>query len=153
MPCQTHIAYTAFMGIVVKIKESRTNYIVLETIRQTRRPASEQFEKVIDEILNEKPKGITLTFDMASVDYISSMGIRLILLTRKKLNNTMASSSLPMFKNPSSMSSSSLRSFQAGAYSPASRRPTPTSIASKIRSKSLTKPPSRLIRPLSSRTT
>ncbi|MFC4996003.1 hypothetical protein [Rubritalea tangerina] len=73
---------------------------------------------MIDEILNEKPKGITLTFDMASVDYISSMGIRLILLTRKKMNNTMASSSLPMFKNPSSMSSSSLRSFQAGAYSP-----------------------------------
>ncbi|MFD2158610.1 STAS domain-containing protein [Rubritalea tangerina] len=73
------------MGIVVKIKESRTNYIVLELFGKLDGQASEQFEKVIDEILNEKPKGITLTFDMASVDYISSMGIRLILLTRKKI--------------------------------------------------------------------
>lgn len=73
------------MGIVVKIKESRSSYIILELFGRLDGQASEEFEKVIDDILISQPKRATLTFDMAGVNYISSMGIRLILLTRKKI--------------------------------------------------------------------
>jgi anti-anti-sigma factor len=45
-------------------------------------------EEELDEIINEKTKAIVL--DMAGVDYISSIGIGLVMKTKKALEGNMA---------------------------------------------------------------
>jgi anti-anti-sigma factor len=88
------------MSIVVKLKENRTSYLLVELFGRLDGQATEEFEKVIGELFQSKPNGFTLTFDMTGVDYISSMGIRLILMTRKKLEKAGGSLMLANMQAP-----------------------------------------------------
>lgn len=74
------------MSLTVRMKEREPGVYVFTPAGRLDTNTYQILETGVDEVLKHSPR--TVVFDMAGLDYISSMGLRVILKTEKTLKRT-----------------------------------------------------------------
>jgi len=74
------------MEIRIDASMKSTKHVVIQLFGRLDGQASEKFEKLINELIENEPVGYSITLDMGDVSYISSLGIRLIMTTNRKIS-------------------------------------------------------------------
>ena len=73
--------------MIINIVNRRLGNVVVEVNARLDSESAGHFSESVDKLINGEPASTSFTFDMANLDYVSSLGLRAILMARKKIES------------------------------------------------------------------
>ena len=69
--------------MIINIVNRRLSNVVVEVTARLDSESAGHFQEYVDKLIDGEPAATSFTFDMAKLDYVSSLGLRAILMARK----------------------------------------------------------------------